>query len=199
MGRKGPFCEPGLLVKGEPQRESEPGIARVWAEADFLAPPPTLAYHEYEPRKIREAGLPLPLDRSAVDGCLRRIPGRKNPKERGGPIENGGNVEEVLLNTNEMEWQEMDGYPSGTMVKVLKEDGETRTLLMKIPPGFHLDPHCHITCEQHFILEGGYETSGWKFGPGTYHYLPARRLHGPWDSKEGAVILVICEGREEAG
>ena len=43
-----------------------------------------------------------------------------------------------------------EGYPSGTMVKMLREDGEARTLLMKIPPGFHLDPHCHITCEQHF-------------------------------------------------
>ena len=39
--------------------------------------------------------------------------------------------------------------------------------------------HTHTTSEQHFILEGGYETGGWELGQGTYHYLPARQLHGP--------------------
>jgi len=102
-------------------------------------------------------------------------------------------VDEILLDTNRMEWEPSEVYPSGTMVKVLRDEGEVRSLLLKIPPGFHLDPHSHTTSEQHFILEGGYETGGWKFGPGTYHYLPARRLHGPYDSKGGAVVLVIWE------
>lgn len=102
-------------------------------------------------------------------------------------------MDEILLDTNRMEWEPSDVYPSGTMVKVLRDEGEVRSLLLKIPPGFHLDPHSHTTSEQHFILEGGYETGGWKFGPGTYHYMPARRLHGPYDSKDGAVVLVIWE------
>jgi len=110
-------------------------------------------------------------------------------------------MDEILLDTSEMEWEVAEGYPSGTMVKILRDEGEVRTLLMKIPPGFHLDPHSHTVTEQHFILEGGYETSGWKFGPGTYHYLPARHLHGPYDSKDGAVVFVIweCPEPEEEG
>jgi len=107
--------------------------------------------------------------------------------------EKGGIMREILLNTNEMEWQESDAYPSGTLVKVLRDEGEVRSLLLKIPPGFHMDPHAHTTGEQHFILEGGYETGDWEFGQGTYHYLPARRLHGPYMSRKGAVVLVIWE------
>ena len=102
-------------------------------------------------------------------------------------------MEEILLDTNELEWEESNSYPAGTKVKVLRDEGEVRSLLLKIPPGFHLDPHAHTTSEQHFILEGGYETAGWKFGPGTYHFLPAHQLHGPYDSKNGAVVLVIWE------
>jgi anti-sigma factor ChrR (cupin superfamily) len=102
-------------------------------------------------------------------------------------------MSEILLDTNRMEWEESDSYPSGTMVKVLRDEGEVRSLLLKIPPGFRLDPHTHTTSEQHFILEGGYKTGGWEFGPGTYHYLPARKIHGPYTSEHGAVVLVVWE------
>ncbi len=102
-------------------------------------------------------------------------------------------MDEILLETNEMEWEDGEAYLKGTMVKVLRDDGDVRTLLMKIPPGFHMNPHSHTTGEQHFIVQGGYETSGWKFGPGTYHCLPAHHLHGPYESRDGAVVLVIWE------
>jgi anti-sigma factor ChrR (cupin superfamily) len=102
-------------------------------------------------------------------------------------------MSEILLDTNEMEWEEAGSYPLGTMVKILREEGDVRSFLLKLPPGFHLEPHSHTTGEQHFILEGGYVTGGWEFGPGMYHYLPARQLHGPYTSKNGAVVLVIWE------
>jgi anti-sigma factor ChrR (cupin superfamily) len=108
-------------------------------------------------------------------------------------------MNEILLNTNELEWEESDTYPHGTMVKVLRDEGEVRSLLLKLSPGFHMDPHAHTTSEQHFILEGGYETGSWKFGPGAYHYLPARMNHGPYTSKNGAVVLVIWEKQGPGG
>ena len=102
-------------------------------------------------------------------------------------------MSEILLDTKEMEWEESDAYPTGTLVKVLRDEGDVRSLLLKIPAGFRMNAHTHTTSEQHFILEGGYETSGWEFGPGTYHYLPAQKNHGPYISKNGAVVLVIWE------
>lgn len=100
---------------------------------------------------------------------------------------------EILLNTNELEWEVSETHPKGTMTKVLRDEGEVRSFLLKLPAGFHMDPHTHTTNEQHFILEGGYETGGWKFGPGTYHFLPAHRTHGPYTSENGAMVLVIWE------
>ena len=100
---------------------------------------------------------------------------------------------EILLDANGLEWEESDAYPSGTMMKILRDEGEVRSLLLKFPPGFRMDTHTHTTNEQHFILEGGYETGGKQYGPGTYHFVPAHVDHGPYSSREGAVILVIWE------
>ena len=52
-------------------------------------------------------------------------------------------MNEILLNTNEMEWEVGEGYPRGTMVKVLRNEGEVRSLLLKLPAGFEMDPHTH--------------------------------------------------------
>lgn len=101
---------------------------------------------------------------------------------------------EITRNTAEMAWEEDHSYPSGTMTKVLREEGEIRSILLKLPPGFRMNAHTHIFGEQHFILEGEYEIGGEEFGPGTYQYIPAHTNHGPYTSRDGAVILVIWEG-----
>lgn len=51
---------------------------------------------------------------------------------------------------------------------------------------------------QHFLLQGGYEASGWKSGPDTYHFLPAHHLHGPYDSRADTVVLVIWKKKAPA-
>jgi anti-sigma factor ChrR (cupin superfamily) len=59
-----------------------------------------------------------------------------------------------------------------------------------------MNAHTHIYGEQHFVLEGKYETGGKEYGPGTYQYIPAHTNHGPYISQTGAVVLVIWEGLE---
>lgn len=103
---------------------------------------------------------------------------------------------ELRLDTNQMAWEEAASYPSGTETKVLREEGEMRAILLKLPPGFQMNAHTHIFGEQHFVLEGRYETGGKEYGPGTYKYIPAHTNHGPYISHTGAVILVIWEGLE---
>ncbi len=100
---------------------------------------------------------------------------------------------EILLNTNEMEWEESEAYPTGTMMKVLRDEGKVRSLLLKLPAGFQMDTHAHTSNEHHFLLEGGYETGGKEYGPGTYHFIPAHTDHGPYTSRDGAIALVIWE------
>jgi anti-sigma factor ChrR (cupin superfamily) len=100
----------------------------------------------------------------------------------------------ITLDTNQIAWKQARSYPEGTMIKVLRDDGEARSVLLKLPPGFGMDAHAHTCGEQHFVLEGRYQVGGDEYGPGTYQYVAARTSHGPFTSREGAVILVIWEG-----
>jgi len=102
-------------------------------------------------------------------------------------------MKELSVNYEEMEWSDATGYPSGTKIKILREEGESKTFLLKLPEGFDEGGHSHITTEQHFVLDGEYESDGKKYSSGSYRLIPARTDHGPFVSKHGATILVILE------
>ena len=103
-------------------------------------------------------------------------------------------MSEILLDSNEMEWDKTDSYPQGTLRKILRNEGGARLFLLKLPANFQMDAHTHAYNEQHFVLEGEYESGGKTYGPGSYHFIPTRTDHGPYTCRNGAVILVIWEG-----
>jgi anti-sigma factor ChrR (cupin superfamily) len=103
-------------------------------------------------------------------------------------------MSEITLDTERMGWEKASSYPDGTLVKVLREDGGKRTVLLKLPEGFWMDVHAHTCCEQHFVLEGSYEAAGEEHGVGTYQCIPDHTNHGPFSSRRGAMILVVWEG-----
>lgn len=103
-------------------------------------------------------------------------------------------MSEILLNSDDMEWEETDSYPEGTMRKILRDHDGARVFLLKLPPGFQMDAHTHAYGEQQLVIAGEYEEGGKAFGVGTYHYIPAKTDHGPYRSENGAVALVIWEG-----
>jgi len=98
---------------------------------------------------------------------------------------------EITLDTNRMAWIEASSYPQGTMMKVLRDEDEARSVLLKLPAGFHMGAHSHTRCEQHLVWEGRYEMQGEEYGPGAYQCIPAHTTHGPFASSGGAVVLVI--------
>ncbi len=102
-------------------------------------------------------------------------------------------MREKIINSNNIEWKDAEGYPTGTQIKILREEGSARTFLLKLPPGFDMKPHSHIATEQHFVLEGEYESEDKIFGPGFYRLIPGNTNHGPFLSKNGAIILVIWD------
>jgi anti-sigma factor ChrR (cupin superfamily) len=99
----------------------------------------------------------------------------------------------IAVNTNQLIWEEASSYPDGTMMKVLRDDGTARSVLLKLPRGFHMGAHTHTGGEQHLVLEGEYELGGETYGPGAYRYVPAHTDHGPFTSRDGALVLVIWE------
>jgi anti-sigma factor ChrR (cupin superfamily) len=102
-------------------------------------------------------------------------------------------MKELSVNYKEMEWSDATGYPTVTKIKILREEGKSKTFLLKLPEGFDEEAHSHITTEQHFVLDGEYESNGKKYGPGSYRLIPARTDHGPFISEHGATIFVILD------
>ena len=101
-------------------------------------------------------------------------------------------MKEFAQNHAEMAWEEAAGYPTGTLMKVLRQDGEQKTFLLKLPAGFDMEAHCHTpVTEQHIVLEGSYTGQGTTYGVGSYRLIPPGVTHGPFTSDRGAVLLVI--------
>jgi anti-sigma factor ChrR (cupin superfamily) len=107
-------------------------------------------------------------------------------------------MSEITLNTPEMEWQEAGEYPEGTGKKVLSDgsDMTPRTILLKLPPGWRMESHSHRWTEQHFVLEGEYESGGVTYPAGTFRVIPSGTNHGPFTATAWTVVMVSwCEFR----
>jgi anti-sigma factor ChrR (cupin superfamily) len=90
-------------------------------------------------------------------------------------------------------WEEAANYPQGTKRKILRDDNGGRTILLKLPKGFYMAPHSHTVTEQDFVLEGKYTVDGEEFVKGSYQIYSPHDEHGPFESKEGALVLVIWD------
>ena len=104
-------------------------------------------------------------------------------------------MNEASINQADLSWEKAESYPNGTMVKTLRwsSSGNAQTILLKLPPGFEMADHSHISAEHHYILEGEYEVKGEPFHAGHYRMISEHANHGPFRSKTGAVVLVMWE------
>ena len=57
--------------------------------------------------------------------------------------EGGFAMKELSVNYQEMPWEEALGYPSGTLMKVLRRDekGQPLTVVLKLGEGFEMEGH----------------------------------------------------------
>ncbi len=94
---------------------------------------------------------------------------------------------------DDQNWEDADEYYDGTKRKLLRDENGAKTVLLKFPAGFKIAPHSHITTEQHFVLEGEYDSNGQSFIAGSYQIFYPHEEHGPFESKNGALILVIWD------
>ena len=89
------------------------------------------------------------------------------------------------------DWENAPNYPDGTQRKILYDEKDSQTVLLKLPEGFYMLPHAHIHSEQHLVIKGAYESEGRKYNEGTYRSFQAHENHGPFESKSGAIVLVF--------
>jgi len=94
---------------------------------------------------------------------------------------------------DDLNWENADNYPSGTKRKVLRDENGVKTILLKLPKGFHMDPHSHVVTEQNFVLDGEYISNGKVFSKGSYQIFLPHDDHGPFESEKGALVLVVWD------
>lgn len=94
---------------------------------------------------------------------------------------------------DDLNWGSSEGYSDGTKRKILRDENNGKTILLKLLKGFYMAPHSHITTEQHFVLEGEYISSGEVFSVGSYQIFSAGDEHGPFKSENGALVLVVWD------
>ena len=105
----------------------------------------------------------------------------------------------VLINSIQQLKKERNEYASGTKEKILRDENGAKTVLLKMPEGFHVDSYCPITTEQHFVLEGEYASKDAKYPAGSYQIFYARETDGPFESANGALMLVVWDPYNSQG
>ncbi|HDR15915.1 MAG TPA: hypothetical protein ENN79_10625 [Desulfobacteraceae bacterium] len=95
---------------------------------------------------------------------------------------------------DDLGWEKAKDYPEDTFMKTLRDDKDGRTIVLKIPKGFKMASHSHVYTEQHFVLKGSYMSEGRVFSEGSFQIFSPREGHGPFESEDGALILVIWDG-----
>lgn len=94
---------------------------------------------------------------------------------------------------DELNWVPADNYPDGTRKKILRDENGASTILLQLPKDFRMEAHSHITTEQHIVLEGSYTSAEVMYPSGSYQLISAHEDHGPFESKDGALILVVWD------
>ncbi len=94
-------------------------------------------------------------------------------------------------------WEDAPEYFDGTKRKILRDEDGFRTVLLKLPKGFSMKPHSHLVTEQHFVLKGEYMSDGKLYKEGCYQLFKPGDVHGPYESKNGALVLVIWDPVKE--
>ncbi|MEJ2051123.1 MAG: cupin domain-containing protein [Calditrichota bacterium] len=102
-------------------------------------------------------------------------------------------MEQLITNYEEMDWEEAEGYPIGSQIKILSEHNGARTFILNLPPGFAMDAHSHMYNEQHLVLDGSYIGENVTYRKGAYRYIPKHTNHGPYRSETGVTLLIIYD------
>jgi len=105
-------------------------------------------------------------------------------------------MEDISVNAADIPWERSESDPQGLQRKVLRRgsDDKPRVALLKLDAGFEVPGHAHDLAENHFVLEGMYESQGREYPAGSYHRIPAHATHGPFRSRGGALLVVMWEG-----
>lgn len=83
----------------------------------------------------------------------------------------------------------------GLAIKVLNDDGRTRSWLARLEAGARLPAHAHEGEEETLLVEGSCELGGNLMRPGDYQIARAGSLHGEVSTATGCLLFIRTQTR----
>lgn len=80
-------------------------------------------------------------------------------------------------------------------VKVLHDDGQVRSLLLRLAPGARITAHGHTIDEACVVLEGSAQLGELEVHAGDFHLAPAGSVHGEIVTRTGALLYLHTDSR----
>jgi quercetin dioxygenase-like cupin family protein len=99
----------------------------------------------------------------------------------------------LFVHSHQGEWVSL--LP-GVELKLLRDDANSRSFLLRMMPGARLPPHEHALDEESLVLEGDATINDVLCRVGDYHFAPRGKPHG-WLSSEAGCLLFV-RGASEA-
>jgi len=96
-------------------------------------------------------------------------------------------AEVLIVRADEGSWIT---FASNVEMKVLHDDGETRSWLARFGPGGRIPAHLQSGDEEAIVMHGWCYLDDMKMNCGDYHLINKGALHGSIHSPEGCLIFV---------
>lgn len=93
----------------------------------------------------------------------------------------------LFVHSHEGEWVRL---LRGVKLKLLRQDGDQRTYLLRMAAGACIPPHEHALDEESLVLEGDVTINGVLCRAGDYHFAPRGKPHGWLTSEAGCLLFV---------
>lgn len=93
----------------------------------------------------------------------------------------------ITLKAGEGEWVQLGPK---VKLKLLREDTDSRSFLLRLQPGAVLPPHDHPLEEECYVLEGEVRFGDLVVQAGDYHLAPKGIPHGLVRSRTGALLFL---------
>lgn len=93
----------------------------------------------------------------------------------------------LFVHSHEGEWVRL---LRGVELKLLRQDGDQRSYLLRMAAGARIPPHEHALDEESLVLEGDATINGVPCRAGDYHFAPRGKPHGWLTSEAGCLLFV---------
>jgi anti-sigma factor ChrR (cupin superfamily) len=93
----------------------------------------------------------------------------------------------VTVRADSGDWSKL---APGVQCKVLHDDGETRSVLLRLAPGARLPAHGHAAEESCVVLEGDARLGDIEVHAGDFHLALPGSIHGEITTRSGTLLFI---------